>query len=149
MPRAALALFFAFLAGAAVAQGPTVFNYVAGERSSLDELAREHYGRSYQVVDIAERGRVVFPKGSGPVSPEPVYVRGRCLEGAVTVLYIIDAGGAVVAPYVAKTDNAILSQPALTKMKEQRFQPAKVDGKAAAMLAVTNLQFKCPTGSKT
>ena len=122
---------------------------MGGQRTQLDDLAHEHYGRSYQVVDIAERERVVFPRNSGPVSPEPVYVRGRCLEGAVTVLYIIDAGGAVVSPHVAKTDNAILSQPALTEMKGQRFEPAKVDGKAAAMLAVTNLHFKCPTGSKT
>jgi hypothetical protein len=127
----------------------TVFNYVPGVRSPLDEQAHAHFGKSYKVIDVGERERLVFPKGQGPVSPDPVYVRGRCLEGEVTVLYIIDAQGAVVSPHVARTDNAILSGPALAKMKAQRFEPAKVDGKPAAMLAVTRLQFRCPAGSRT
>ncbi|MGH8247386.1 MAG: energy transducer TonB [Gammaproteobacteria bacterium] len=135
-------------AGYAAAQVGTVFNYVPGKRSPLDELAHQHFGKSYKVVDVGERERLVFPKGPGSVSPSPVYVRGRCLEGDVTVLYIIDVRGSVVSPHVAKTDNAILSQPALEKMREQRFEPAKVDGKHASMLAVTNLQFKCPTRDK-
>lgn len=135
-------------AAPAVLAQATVFNYVSGRRSPLDELAHQHFGRSYRVVDVSERERFVFPRGPGAVSPGPVHVRGRCLEGEVTVLYIIDAQGAVVAPHVAKTDNAILSAPALAKVKEQRFQPARVDGKPAPLLAVTNLQFRCPTGAK-
>ena len=144
----ALAVALALLAGPALAQKATVYNYVAGERSRIDELVREHFGKSYRVVDVEDRARLVFPKGPQSINPKPVYVRGRCLEGSVTVIFIIDAQGAVVSPHVAKTDNAILSQPALIKMKEQRFEPAKVDGKAAAMAAVTNLQFKCPSESK-
>lgn len=145
--RTALAAALIFLMETVAAQS-TVFNYVGDKRSRLDDLAHEHFGRAYRIVDIGERERFVFPRASGSFEPDPVTVRGRCLEGEVTVLYVISAQGSVVATFVAKTDNAILSQPALAKVKGQRFERAKVDGKPAAMLAVTNLQFKCPNGSK-
>ena len=144
----ALAAALALLAGPALAQKATLYNYVAGERSRIDDLVREHFGKTYRVVDVEDRARLVFPKGPQAINPTPVYVRGRCLEGSVTVIFIIDAQGAVVAPHVATTDNAILSQPALARLKEQRFEPAKVDGKPAAMAAVTSILFKCPIGSK-
>lgn len=137
------------LAGTAAAQGTTVFNYVGGKRSQLDDFAHEHFGRAYRIVDIEDRERFVFPKGPAVEPPKPVLVRGRCVPGIVTVLFIITASGSVAAPHVAKTENAILSAPALERMKARRFEPAKVDGKPAAMIAVTNIQFACPSESRT
>ena len=75
--EALLGLLLVLAVPTALAQA-TVFNYVSGKRSPLDDLAHEHYGR----------------------------------------------------------------------VKEQRFEPARVDGKAAPMVAVTNIEFRCPTESK-
>lgn len=146
--RTPIFLAFFLTAGIASTQVGTVFNYVPGQRSPLDETAHQHFGRSYKVVDVGERERFVFPKGPAAIEPKPVTVRGRCLEGEVTVLYIIDPQGSVLSPYVAKTDNAILSQPALATVKAQHFEPAKLDGKPAAILAVTTLKFTCRSESK-
>lgn len=146
---AGVVLTLLLLAGPAIAQKTTVYNYVEGKRSPLDALAHELFDKAYRVIDVSERERFVFPRGPVAILPKPVSVGGRCLAGAVTVLFIINAEGVIIAPTVAKTDNAILSQPALTALKEQRFLPAKVDGSPAAIVAVTNIDFKCPGDSKT
>jgi len=126
---------------------PTVFNLMRDRGTPTDELIHEHFDQLYNVVDINGRERAFKLargiRGFGPT--KPVYAEGRCSSGNVLVLYVITADGSVASAYPAKSTDRVLSDAAVQSMTQRWFQPAEVDGKAAATLAATRFTFDCPS----
>jgi hypothetical protein len=123
-----------------------VYNYIGAKRTSLDDLVHEHFDKLRPVVDISggDRGYVepiaLGPRsetGSGPV-------REPCVEGTILIIYIIERDGSVVLPFVAKTTDPALSIPAIARVDNLQFVPAKLDGQVVASTAVSRYRFTCP-----
>lgn len=128
------------------ADKPVVFNHVSHQRTAVDKLVHEHFGKLYEVVDVDDREHAYTPpKGTHGFGapPPPVYVDGRCIRGNVLVLYVITIEGVVTSPYVAKSANPLLSKFAIARMSERRFQTAQVDGKSVSSVAATQITFSC------
>lgn len=128
------------------AERPTIFNVTTGERTELDDLAHEYFGKLYEVVDVNVRERAfVNAKGtSGFGTTAPVYVEGRCVRRNMTVLYVITAEGSVDSTYAAKATDPRLSEAALRAMTQRRFRPTQVDGRVIPIIAATQFAFNCP-----
>jgi hypothetical protein len=126
---------------------PVVFNHISGQRTEIDNLIHQHFGKLYEVVDVDDREHAYTPpkgtQGFGALPP-PVYVDGRCIRGNVLVLFVITIEGLVTSPYVAKAGNPLLSKFAIERMSEKRFRTAQVDGKPVSSVASTRITFGCP-----
>ena len=128
------------------AERSTVFNLTTSQRTELDDVVHEHFGKLYEVVDVNVRGRIFTnAKGISGFGPtKPVYVEDRCVRGNVLVLYVIAADGSVASAYAAKSTDRLLSDLAVQSMTERRFQPAQVDGRVVPIVAGSSFIFNCP-----
>ncbi len=129
------------------ADKPTVFNHTAGPLTDLDNLVHEHYGTTYNVVDVTDQDHVyVGPQGiSGFGPPAAAYAHDHCISGRALVLYIIRVTGEVSAPYAVKLSDALLKTAAVQSVRRFRFRPAQLDGKPISTVAVSMFTFSCPT----
>jgi Gram-negative bacterial TonB protein C-terminal len=131
------------------ADEPTVFNHTAGPLTDLDKLAHEHYGKTYNVVDVTDQDHVyVGPKGvSGFGPPAAVYAHEHCISGRALVLYIVRNTGEISSPYAVKLSDALLKTAAVQAVSRFRFRPARLDGRPVSAVAVSMLTFTCPAQS--
>ena len=127
------------------AEMPVIFNHISGQRSQIDELVHQHFGKRYRVIDFNERDHTwVYPRGTWQPAPNPpFYVQNRCASGAVLVLYIISADGSVSDPHVVKSTNPLLADAASRRVVERKFRPGQLDGRPVPTVAATDVQFTC------
>ncbi len=128
------------------ADKPTVFNHTAGPLTDLDKLVHEHYGKTYNVVDVTDQDHIyVGPKGvSGFGPPAAAYAHEHCISGRALVLYIVRNTGEVSSPYAVKLSDALLKTAAVQSVSRFRFRPARLDGKPISSVAVSMFTFTCP-----
>jgi hypothetical protein len=138
-------LAVAGIARASAADAETVYNHQSGPRGDLDNVAHEHFGARYKVVDFGDDRNWIFPKGLWKPAPNPpVHVRGRCMSGQALVIYVISSKGLVLDPYAVKATHAAIADSATRVMSERRFTPGRLDGREVSSIAATNLRFACP-----
>ncbi len=143
-------LVIAFMAYHSQSMGagkPTVFNHTAGPLTDLDKLVHQHYGTTYNVVDVTDDGHTyVGPTGVGGFgTPVSAYVHDHCISGRALVLYIVKSTGDVSSPYVVRLSDALLERAAVQSVNRFRFRPAQLDGKPVSAAAASMLTFTCPT----
>jgi hypothetical protein len=126
--------------------GDTVYNYIGAKRTSLDDLVHEHFDKLRPVVDVSgEDRRYVEPIALGPRGGSgPAPVQGPCIEGTILIIYIIERDGSVALPFVAKSTDPGLSIPAIARVDNLQFVPAKLDGQVVPSTAVSRYRFTCP-----
>jgi hypothetical protein len=129
------------------ADKPTVFNHTAGPLTDLDRLIHEHYGTTYNVVDVTDQGHTyIGPQGvSGFGPPAPVYAHDHCISGRALVLYIVKNNGKVSSPYVVKLSDALLTAAAINSANHFQFRPAQLDGRPISSVAASMFTFTCPS----
>jgi hypothetical protein len=123
-----------------------VYNHIGAERTPLDDLVHEHFDKLRLVADVSGGDRnYVEPMPLGPGSGSgSTPVQEPCVEGTILIIYIIERDGSVALPFVAKSTDAALSIPAIARVDNRQFVPAKLDGQAVASTAVSRYRFTCP-----
>lgn len=94
----------------------------------------------------AERHRL--PRSSAPRklhAPVPGYPRAKqnaCVEQPVALTFVIDGRGRPVAPRFDDSADPILAYSALETIREWRYEPAKVDGRAQAIQMFQTVNYR-------
>jgi hypothetical protein len=125
---------------------PVVFNRVSEVSPAGGNLAREHFGKLYRVVEVDDRAhRYTAPKYlSGLERSQPAHPRAQCLPANAWVLFVVTPEGAVTSPYVVNASATLPPTLAIARVEGMRFQPASLDGKPIPAVADFHLQFLCP-----
>jgi protein TonB len=87
-----------------------------GKAGALDETLET----AFSLAEIDQKPRAVFQ--ASPLYPSQM--RGRKLEGVVTVIFIVDVSGRVADPRVVKSTHEAFAGPALNAVKQWKFEPA-------------------------
>jgi hypothetical protein len=149
MPKFSLiSVVLSFLVASVLpATSEVVYNHVGAERTPLDNLVHEHFDKLRPVVDVSGGDRsYVEPIPLGPRSGSgKAPMQDPCVEGTILIIYIIERDGSVALPFVAKSTDPALSIPAIARIDNLQFVPAKLDGQAIASAAVSRYRFTCPS----
>lgn len=87
-----------------------------GKTGAMDE----RLGNAFSLGEIDQKPRAIFQ--AAPVFPNEL--RGKKLEGVVTVLFVVDQTGKVAQPRVEKSSHPAFEKPALDAVKQWKFEPA-------------------------
>lgn len=104
-----------------------------GKAGGLDEQIEN----AFSLGEIDQKPRPVFQ--SSPLPPSEM--RGKKVEGVVTVIFVVDATGKVTEPRVEKSSNPAYDKPALQAIKQWKFEPAVRGGKRVPCKARQTFRF--------
>jgi protein TonB len=91
-----------------------------GKAGALDEQMESAFGLS----EIDQKPRAVYQ--ASPLYPGEM--RGKKVEGVVTLLFVVDASGKVTNPRVEKSTHPAFEKPALDAVKQWKFEAAVKGG---------------------
>jgi TonB family protein len=86
-----------------------------GKAGSLDEKIEN----AFNLSEIDQKPRATF---EGPPT-YPADMRGKKVDGVVTLIFIVDASGKVTNPKVEKASHPAFERPALEAVRQWRFEP--------------------------
>ena len=90
--------------------------------------------RAFTLAEIDQSPRATYQ-----AQPDyPKELRGRKLEGVVSVIFVVDASGRVQDPRAEKSSHAAFEKPAVEAVKRWKFEPAIKSGKRVAC------KMRCP-----
>ncbi len=101
---------------------------------ALDDKLEE----AFSLGEIDQKPRAVFQ--SSP--PYPSAMRGRKLEGLVTVIFVVDATGRVAGPRVESSSHEAFEKPALDAVKQWKFEPAVKGGQRVSCKMRVPIRFQ-------
>jgi len=82
------------------------------------------------------------PRALIQTSPSyPSELKGKKLDGQVTVIFIVDETGRVVSPKVQKSSNPAFDKPALDAIKQWKFEAAVKGGQRVPCKMKEKLSF--------
>ena len=84
----------------------------------------EKLDNAFSISEIDQKPRAVFQ--AAPLYPADL--RSKKLEGVVTLVFVVDPAGKVVAPKVESSTHASFDKPALDAVKQWKFEPAIKSG---------------------
>ncbi|MDO8349125.1 MAG: energy transducer TonB [Planctomycetota bacterium] len=93
--------------------------------------------RAFTLAEIDQQPRANY-QGS-PVYPQEL--RGRKLEGVVSVIFVVDASGKVLDPRAEKSSHAAFEKPAVEAVKRWKFDPAVKSGRRVACKMRVSVRF--------
>lgn len=79
---------------------------------------------AFSLADIDQKPRAVYQA----TAMFPAAMRGKKVEGLVTVLFVVDAAGKVTEPRVEKATHPAFEKPALDAVRQWKFEPAVKGG---------------------
>jgi len=94
--------------------------------------------KAFDVSEIDQEPRLVFQAAPN----YPSQMRGKKVEGAVTVVFIVDPAGKVTSPKVETSNNAAFDKPALEAVKNSKFEPAIKAGKRVPWKMRVTVRFQ-------
>jgi protein TonB len=80
--------------------------------------------KAFSLTEIDQKPRAIFQ--SAPLYPSEM--RGKKVEGVVTVIFVVDPSGKVSAPRVEQSTHAAFEKPALEAIRQWKFEPAVKGG---------------------
>lgn len=114
----------------------------SADGDSLGGLAVAGNQPATPAAPVAVGGEVKQAKLISSVQPAyPVMAKQQHISGAVTIDALIDTDGRVTTMKVI-SGPALLQQAAMDALKQWKYQPATLDGKAAPMHLTVTLQFR-------
>jgi protein TonB len=97
---------------------------------------------AFSLAEIDQKPRAVYQ-----VPPNyPAELRGKKVEGVVTIIFVVDAEGKVANPRVEKSTDRAFEDPAVTAVRRWKFEPAVRAGQRVACKMRVPIRFE-PTGS--
>ncbi|MEQ1892295.1 MAG: energy transducer TonB [Planctomycetota bacterium] len=125
-------------AGGDFSQG---MDFTSGGRiggSGKAALEEQGIDQAFSLAEIDQKPRAIFQ-----ASPNyPADLRGKKLEGVVTLTFTVDADGKVGEPRVEKSTHPSFDKPALEALKKWKFEPALRGGKRVACRMRVPIRFK-------
>ena len=73
--------------------------------------------------------------------PTPNAKTRKKAPGTVVIVFTVNERGRVENPVVLETDDPVFDRPALTAVKQWRFEPGKSDGKAVSFRMKVPITF--------
>ena len=102
----------------------------AGELSATTE-------GMFSMAEIDQKPRAVFQ-----AAPQfPASMRGKKLEGLVTLIFVVDAAGKVLEPRVEESTHPAFDRPALEALRQWKFEPALKNGKRVPWKMRIDIRF--------
>jgi protein TonB len=86
-----------------------------GKASALDDQV----GNAFDLTEIDQEPRAIFQA----TPPYPAELRGKKIEGVVSVVFVVDATGKVLDPKVEKSTHPAFNKPALDAVRKWKFEP--------------------------
>lgn len=80
----------------------------------------ESLDSAFSLTEIDQQPRAIFQASA----PYPAALRGKKIEGVVSILFVVDPDGKVVRPQVEKSTHVAFEKPALDAVKQWKFEPA-------------------------
>ncbi|HET6201196.1 MAG TPA: energy transducer TonB [Planctomycetota bacterium] len=80
----------------------------------------ERFEGAFSLAEIDQKPQPIFQAAP----PYPSEMRGKKLEGLVTVLFVVDSCGKVADPRVDKSTHPAFERPALDAVRQWKFEPA-------------------------
>lgn len=105
-----------------------------GTAGALDETLEQ----AFSLAEIDQKPRPV----SQAAPLYPAALRGKKLEGVVTVVFVVDASGRVLDPRVTESTHADFEKPALNAIKQWRFEPAVMGGRRVSCRMRVPIRFQ-------
>ena len=97
---------------------------------------------AFDVADLEKR-----PEAISQVAPAyPVELRKAKIEGAVTLVFILDETGRVEDPRVENSSRPEFEKPALDAIRKWRFRPGEMDGKPVRSYIRIPIRFRVGNG---
>jgi protein TonB len=131
------ALSEALLGGAAGGDFATSVSFASGGRiggTGTGGALGDQVDRAFTLAEIDQSPRATYQ-----AQPDyPKELRGRKLEGVVSVIFVVDAAGKVQDPRAEKSSHAAFEKPAIEAVKRWKFEPAVKSGKRVAC------KMRCP-----
>ncbi len=101
------------------------------------EAEREVQG-AFSMSEIDQRPRPVYQTPAN----YPAALRSRAVEGAVTLIFVVDDAGRVTSPRVEKSTHPEFEAPALDALRQWRFEPAVKGGKRVPCRMRVSIRFQ-------
>jgi protein TonB len=98
----------------------------------------EKIENAFNISEIDQKPRPSFQ--SPPVYP--VEMRGKKVEGVVTVIFVVDASGKVTSPKVEKASHPAFERPALEAVRQWRFEPGLRGGERVSCRMRVPIRFQ-------
>jgi protein TonB len=105
-----------------------------GKAGSLEEKI----DNAFNLSEIDQKPRAAFQ--AAPTYPAEM--RGRKVEGVVTVIFIVDASGKVSNPRVEKSSHPAFDKPALDAVRQWRFEPGLRGGERVSCKMRVPIRFQ-------
>lgn len=97
---------------------------------------------AFSLAEIDQKPRAIYQ-----VPPSyPAEMRGKKVEGVVTILFVVDAEGKVSSPRVEKSTDRAFEDPAVNAVRRWKFEPAVRAGQRVSCKMRVPIRFE-PTGS--
>jgi len=93
---------------------------------------------AFSMAEIDQKPRPIFQ--AAPLYPADM--RGKKLEGLVTVIFIVDASGKVANPRVEKSSHPSFERPALEAVRQWKFEPAVKGGQRVGCKMRVPIRFQ-------
>jgi protein TonB len=102
--------------------------------SSLDDKTE----KAFSLAEIDQKPRPI----SQTAPAYPAEMRGKKIEGIVTILFVVDPSGRVVNQRVEKASHDAFKEPALDAVKQWKFDPAVRGGQRVSCKMRVPIRFE-------
>jgi periplasmic protein TonB len=92
---------------------------------------------AFSLAEIDQKPRAIFQES--PAIPSAM--RGKKIEGLVTVIFVVDAAGKVENPRVEKSSHTAFESPALSAVRKWKFEPGVRAGQRVASKMRVSIRF--------
>jgi len=101
-------------------------------------LGAEKIDEAFSLAEIDQGPRKVYH-----VDPSyPGELRGKKVEGAASVIFIVDAAGKVTSPRLEKSAHPAFAKPALDAVRQWKFEPGLKGGQRVACRMRVSIRFQ-------
>lgn len=100
--------------------------------------ADEKMESAFSLAEIDQKPRPIYQG----VPSYPLQMRGKKVEGVVTVIFIVDSAGKVINSRAEKSTDAAFEKPALDAVKRWKFEPAIKAGQRVACKMRVPIRFQ-------
>lgn len=101
-------------------------------------VLQQKIDQALSLDEIDQKPRAIFQ--SAPIYPAEM--RGKKVEGTVTVIFIVDASGRVTNPRIKESSNPAFEKPALDAVKQWKFEPGIKGGERVPCSMRVPLRFQ-------
>ncbi|HWB19706.1 MAG TPA: energy transducer TonB [Phycisphaerales bacterium] len=92
---------------------------------------------AFSLAEIDQKPQAIYQ-----ASPQyPSEMRGKKVEGLVTLIFIVDASGKVSNPKIEHSSNPVFEKPALEAVRKWKFEPAVKGGERVACKIRVPIRF--------